>query len=93
MRLDLSTRRGGSVGERGAPAYSAGESSVPAGARGEPGVEKIRHYRNADGKLLVASLGAWRASERSKAAPLANLRGGPCVVPAGITLTCGFLSW
>ena len=30
----------------------------PAGARGEPGVEKIRHYRNADGKLLVASLGA-----------------------------------
>ena len=32
---------------------------MPAGVRGEPGVEKIRHYRNADGKLLVASLGAW----------------------------------
>ena len=26
---------------------------MPAGVRGEPGVEKIRHYRNADGKLLV----------------------------------------
>ena len=58
---------------------------MPAGVRGEPGVEKIRHYRNADGKLLVDITRSLRASERSKAAPLANLRGGPCVVPAGIT--------
>ena len=65
---------------------------MPAGVRGEPGVEKIRHYRNADGKLLVDIARSLGASERSKAAPLANLRGGPCVVPAGITLTCGFLS-
>ena len=63
---------------------------MPAGVRGEPGVEKIRHYRNADGKLLVDITRSLRASEWSKAAPLANLRGGPCVVPAGITLTCGF---
>ena len=42
---------------------------MPAGVRGEPGVKKIRHYRNADGKLLVASLGAWRASERRRARP------------------------
>ena len=65
---------------------------MPAGVRGEPGVKEIRHYRNADGKLLVDITRSLRASERSKAAPLANLRGGPCVVPAGITLTCGFLS-
>ena len=56
---------------------------MPAGVRGEPGVEKIRHYRNADGKLLVDITRSLRASERSKAAPpLANLRGGPCVVPS-----------
>ena len=65
---------------------------MPAGVRREPGVKKIRHYRNADGKLLVEITRSLRASERSKAAPLANLRGGPCVVPAGITLACGFLS-
>ena len=35
-----------------------GSLACPWGVRGEPGVEKIRHYRNADGKLLVASLGA-----------------------------------
>ena len=29
---------------------------MPAGVRGEPGVKKIRHYRNADGKLLVESI-------------------------------------
>ena len=66
---------------------------MPAGVRGEPGVEKIRHYRNADGKLLVDITRGLRASERSKAAPLANLRGGPCVVPAEIALTCSFLSY
>ena len=44
---------------------------MPAGVRGEPGVEKIRHYRNADGKLLVDITRSLRAtsSERSKAAP------------------------
>ena len=42
---------------------------MPAGVRGEPGVEKIRHYRNADGKLLVDITRGLGASERSKAAP------------------------
>ena len=66
---------------------------MPAGVRGGPGVEKIRHYQNADGKLLVDITRSLRASERSRAAPLANLLGGPCVVPAGITysLLCGFI--
>ena len=65
---------------------------MPVGVRGEPGVEKIRHYRNADGKLLVditRSLRA-RASEAERV-PLVNLRGRPCVVPAGITLWFSFM--
>ena len=65
---------------------------MPAGVRREPGVEKIRHYRNADGKLLVfltRSLRA-RASEAERV-PLVNLRGRPCVVPAGITLWFSFM--
>ena len=41
---------------------------MPAGVRREPGVKKIRHYRNADGKLLVDITRSLRASERSKAA-------------------------
>ena len=37
-------------------------AGVPAGARGEPGVEKIRHYRNADGKLPYERFGTHEIS-------------------------------
>ena len=43
-------------------------------------------------QATLESTGGARAAAK-KAAPLANLRGGPCVVPAGITYSvcCGFL--
>ena len=51
MRLDLPPRRGGSAGDRGAPARAAGgpalgagEYSVPAGRVGSRGLKKVRHY-------------------------------------------------
>ena len=69
---------------------------MPAGVRGEPGVKKIRHYRNADGKLLVDITRSLRASERSRAAPFGQFArpeaasGPPCLPfcqaqPAGIS--------
>ena len=60
MRLDLSPRRGGSVGDRGAPARAAGgpalgagESSVPAGRVGSRGLKEVRHYENASSEFPV----------------------------------------